>query len=122
MARKPSKSKPRPRNAVSDVKANGQIEGDDAGSAGDGQAGTVGLAVSGNAGTESQKDYSELVAIVVAHNKNGDKPLISRVWHPEGQGETWKETSMWIGTNYADVPVLNGKASYQLSTGEIIEL
>jgi hypothetical protein len=106
----------------------GQVEAVATVSDGNRQDGAAGLEASGDDSTENETHdtglvtYAELVAIVVKHNETNETALISRAFHPDGKGENWKETDMWIGTNYADVPVLNGKASYQLSTGEIVEL
>jgi hypothetical protein len=136
-------------NAVPNVEANGQIEASATVNDGNGQAGADGIEASGNVDAEGEKVISGLVGLektrpvwekaaaiaindaftfdalvnaVTAHNEECRIDLVSRAFHPKGKGENWKETDVWIGTNCADVPVLQGKASYQLSTGEIVEI
>lgn len=83
---------------------------------GDRQVGGTGLEASGNADREGETDYSGLVEIVKTHNEKVRADIINRAWHPEAtEGAN-------IQTIISDVPVLEGKAAYQLSTGVIIEV
>jgi hypothetical protein len=103
-------------NPISNVKADGKVEADAELSHGDGDAGEAGIETSGNDIGQSETDYAGLVELVKSHNETVRSDIINRAWHPEA-----KEGSN-IQTNLSDVPVLEGKASYQLSTGEIVEI
>jgi hypothetical protein len=109
-------------NPVSDVKDNGQVEASPTVNNGNGQDGSVGLEASGNDIAEGQKVDSGLVtlsdfeSIIKGHNSVVRADIINRAWHPEAA------VGANVQTNVSDVPLLEGKASYQLSTGEIVEL
>lgn len=117
MAKQSSKRYAGTRNALPNAQDNRQAESDNADSTGNGQVGGIGLEKSRNNGTESQKiSFNEMVALIVDHNACYRTDLVSRAWFPEAS------ESQWIGTNCADVPVLDGDAGYTLTTGERINL
>jgi hypothetical protein len=109
-------------NPISDVKANGQVEASPTVNDGNGQDGATGLEASGNDSTKGEKVDSGLVklgdfeSIIKGHNSIIRTDIINRAWHPKAAA------GANVQTNVSDVPLLEGKASYQLSTGEIVEL
>jgi hypothetical protein len=110
------KGRGRQGKAIPDGKADGKGEVNTELSNGDGETGGTGLEASGNADTKGKISYSGLVGLVQSHNEKLRPDIINRAWHPEAtEGAN-------IQTIISDVPVLQGKAAYQLSTGEIIEV
>jgi hypothetical protein len=103
-------------NTLLNGKDTGQAEADAELGNGNGATGETGIEASGNIAGQSKTDYAGLVELVKSHNESVRPDIINRAWHPEA-----KEGSN-IQTNLSDVPVLEGKASYQLSTGEIVEI
>jgi hypothetical protein len=109
-------------NPLPNVEVNGQIEASPTVNNGDGQDGSVGLEASGNDSAESQALDTGLVSlgdfesIIRGHNSVVRADIINRAWHPEAAA------GANVQTNVSDVPLLEGNASYQLSTGEIVEL
>jgi hypothetical protein len=109
-------------NPVPNGQDAGQVETVATVSDGDGQDGSVGLETSGVIPAESKTDSTGLVtlgdfeSIIKAHNSFIRPDVIARAWHPEAAA------GASLQTNLSDVPLLEGKASYQLSTGEIVEL
>lgn len=116
MGNNASKRRGRPRKPLLDAQINGQIEGDDATSAGHGQISTIRDEASGNIGTKSQTEYERLVTIVTEHNLKHRKDIIVRCWYSDTKGQEI------IATNIADVQLLVGESAYQLSTSEIVKL
>jgi hypothetical protein len=109
-------------NALLNGESAGQAEAVPTVNNGNWQDGSVGLEASGNDIAESQKVDSGLVrlgdieSIIKGHNSIVRSDIINRAWHPEAAA------GANVQTNVSDVPLLEGKASYQLSTGEIVEL
>jgi hypothetical protein len=107
---------------VPNVKDAGEIQAGSTVNDGDGQDGSVGLEASGDVGAESKADSSGLVtlgdfeSIIKGHNSIVRSDIINRAWHPEAAA------GANVQTNVSDVPLLEGKAAFQLSTGEIVEL
>lgn len=108
---------------------NALLNGQDAGQAktgvtvdnGNGDAGERPIEVSTISVRESEVfSRDKLIALIVEHNDQPKNAIISRAWHPDSKtNDLFCEV---IGSNYADVPLLVGKASYQLSTGEIVDI
>jgi hypothetical protein len=108
------KGRGRQGKAISDGKDAGEVEVNAEFSHGDGETSRAGLEASGNADTKGKISYSGLVGLIQSHNEKVRPDIINRAWHPEAtEGAN-------IQTIISDVPVLQGKAAYQLSTGEII--
>lgn len=103
-------------NSVPNAEAHGQVEVSPAINDGNGTTGETGITASGNANGKSETGLQQLVSLVTKHNESYRADVINRAWHPDA------EDGANIQTNLSDVPVLKGKTSYQLSTGEIVEL
>jgi hypothetical protein len=109
-------------NALLNGEGFGQVEAEPTVNDGNGQDGSTGIEASRNDSTESKAHVSGLVTIsdleiiIQAHNSSVRSDIINRAWHPE------VSAGANVQTNVSDVPLLEGKASYQLSTGEIVVL
>jgi hypothetical protein len=109
-------------NTVPNGQDAGQVEAVPTVGDGNGQDGATGLEASGVVLREGKTHEAGLVAIgdlesiIKAHNAIIRGDVISRAWHPEAPA------GANLQTNISDVPMLEGKAAYQLSTGEIVEL
>jgi hypothetical protein len=109
-------------NTIPNGEGIGQVEASPTVNDGNGQDGSIGLEASGNDSAEGEKVDSGLVtlgdfeSIIKGHNSIIRTDIINRAWHPKAAA------GANVQTNVSDVPLLEGKASYQLSTGEIVEL
>lgn len=116
MDEQPRKGPGRPRKAISATEVGGQIGSDASHEPGDGPIGEGRIETSADAEGSSQTNFGlvsfdELVSI--AHAEDGH---VVRIWHPEAK------VHLIHAKNGSGIEVKQGKAAYQLTTGEVIEV
>lgn len=101
---------------VQDAAIVAETESRDADDNGNGQASADRVELPADSSGQVEAGYAAFTGLIQAHNLSYRSDMIVRAWFPDA-----KEGAS-IATICSDVEVLQGDASYQLTTGEIIAL